>query len=394
MLTTQTCAERMKSLRCVVVIPTYNNQGTIARVVADVKQYCDDVIVVNDGCTDRTAEILEGIPDIKVLAYKCNRGKGYALKLALKEAYKMGFEYALTIDADGQHYASDIPAFVEAISEEPGSLIVGARNLTADNMPSKNTFANKFSNFWYWAETGIKLSDTQSGFRLYPLARLQKIWFITTRYEFEVEIIVRAAWRGVTVKNIPIKVYYPPQGERVSHFRPLADFTRISLLNTVLVLFALIFYYPWRFFRMLNHENITTFFRKQVIESRDSNLRLALAMGWGAFCSIIPIWGYQMAFAGITAHLMRLNKVVALAFSQLSIFPCIPFILYGSVWFGALVLNIDNVFLLKEMSLETLDLTLRQYLIGSMVLAAIVGVVVGLLSLLVLTLCKRKVRYE
>ena len=88
-------------------------------------------------------------------------------------------------------------------------------------MPSENTFANKFSNFWYKVETGQTLTDTQSGFRLYPLEKLQSIRFITRRYEFEVEVIVRAAWRGINVENVPIKVYYPPKDERVSHFRPL-----------------------------------------------------------------------------------------------------------------------------------------------------------------------------
>lgn len=101
-------------------------------------------------------------------------------------------------------------------------------------MPSKNTFANKFSNFWYKVETGQTLSDSQSGFRLYPLTRLKGMRFYTPRYEFEVEVIVRAAWRGVAVKNIPIRVYYPPQEERVSHFKPAKDFTRISVLNTCL----------------------------------------------------------------------------------------------------------------------------------------------------------------
>ena len=130
---------------------------------------------------------------------------------------------------------------------------------SSENMPSKNTFANRFSNFWYKVETGQELSDTQSGFRLYPLEKLQNIHFITRRYEFEVEIIVRAAWRGVNVENVPIKVYYPPVEERVSHFRPLHDFTRISILNTALVLYALLLYYPWKFLQALTYSNIKNF---------------------------------------------------------------------------------------------------------------------------------------
>ena len=387
---TMTYKERMAALKCVVVMPTYNNAGTIAQVIDDVKKYSDDVIVVNDGSTDETASILSSIKDIKVIDYPKNKGKGYALKLGLAKAYEWGYRYAITIDSDGQHYADDIPVFIEKIEEKPDSLLIGARNLTADNMPSKNTFANKFSNFWYKVETGEKLSDTQSGFRLYPLNKLQKIHFLTRRYEFEVEIIVRAAWRGVNVENVPIKVYYPPVEERVSHFRPLQDFTRISILNTVLVFYAFLFYYPWKFLRMLTLENIKKFINKHVIHSADSNMRMAAAMGWGIFCGIIPIWGYQMVIAGVTAHFLKLNKVVAIAFSNISIPPMIPFILYGSMVAGAWVLGMDNVFSIENISLDNVFESLTQYVIGSLLLAVLSGIAVFLTSFIIMVLCKRK----
>ena len=385
-----TYKERMTALKCVVVMPTYNNAGTIAQVISDVKNYADDVIVVNDGSTDNTASILASIEGIKVIDYPKNKGKGYALKLGLAKAYEWGYRYAITIDSDGQHYADDIPVFIEKIEEKPDSLLIGARNLTADNMPSKNTFANKFSNFWYKVETGEKLSDTQSGFRLYPLEKLQKIHLITRRYEFEVEIIVRAAWRGVNVENVPIKVYYPPVEERVSHFRPMKDFTRISILNTVLVFYAFLFYYPWKFLRMLTWENIKKFFDKHIIHSSDSNMRMAAAMGWGIFCGIIPIWGYQMVIAGVTAHFMRLNKVVAIVFSNISIPPMIPFILYGSMVMGAWMLGMDNIFSLENVSFDNVFESLTQYIVGSVSLAAVTGLAVFAISFLTMVVCKRK----
>ena len=387
--TLTTYRERMHALGCIVVIPTYNNAGTIARVIADVKQYADEVLVVNDGSTDETPAILARTEGIRLHSYTENRGKGHALKCGLKLAYEWGFRYAITIDSDGQHYADDLPRFIERIEQVPDSLLIGARNLTADNMPSKNTFANRFSNFWYRVETGQRLEDTQSGFRLYPLHKLQHIRFITSRYEFEVEIIVRAAWRGVRVENIPIKVYYPPQEERVSHFRPLRDFTRISLLNTVLVLYALLFYYPWRFLRSLTRENIAHFFDRHLWHAEDSNLRMAAAMGWGIFCGIIPLWGYQMIFAVATAHLMRLNKVVALVFSNVSIPPMIPFILFGSLWMGAALLGEEIAFSFREVDFELVADFLKQYLVGSVALAAVAGGVVGVIGWLLMTLCKR-----
>lgn len=380
----------MAELKCVVLMPTYNNAGTIAQVISDVKEFATDVIVVNDGSTDNTASILSSIEGIKVIDYPNNKGKGYAIKLGLRKAYEWGYRYAITIDSDGQHYADDIPTFIETIEQKPDSLLIGARNLTAENMPSKNTFANRFSNFWYKVETGQTLTDTQSGYRLYPLTKLQNIHFITRRYEFEVEIIVRAAWRGVNVENIPIKVYYPPVEERVSHFRPLQDFTRISILNTVLVLYALLLYYPWVFLRALTLSNIKKFIDQQIIHSNDSNVRMAAAMGWGIFCGIIPIWGYQMVFAGIMAHFLKLNKVVAVVFSNISIPPMIPFILYGSMVAGAWLLNIENIFQINSATFESVGQSLTQYLLGSVALATMAGLATFVLGLLVMIICKRK----
>jgi len=386
--------QKLSAFKCVVVIPTYNNAGTLAAVVADVKQYSSDIIVVNDGSTDHTSDILSTIKDITVIDYPKNRGKGYALKLGLQRACDLGYRYAISIDSDGQHYADDIPVFIDRIEQSPDSLLIGARNLTADNMPAKNTFANKFSNFWFRVETGQKLSDTQSGYRLYPLEKLKNLRTLTRGYEFEVEVIVRAAWRGVKVENVPVKVFYAPAGERVSHFRPLRDFTRISILNTFLVIHALLFYYPWKFARSLTLENIRKFIDTQILHSSDTNPRMAAAMGWGVFCGIIPIWGYQMIFAGVSAHFLKLNKVIAIVFSNISVPPMIPFILYGSMVVGAKVLNIENQFSISNVSLESVGLGLGQYVIGSLILALISGLVVFLISLLLMTVFKRRAGNE
>ncbi len=390
MTPSEKCRERINALKCVVVIPTYNNAGTVAQVISDVAAYSDNILVINDGSTDDTARILSSFSNIRTITCEKNRGKGYALKLALKTAAETGYNYAITIDADGQHFADDIPTFIDRIEQVPDSLLIGARNLTADNMPSRNTFANKFSNFWHKVETGRTMIDTQSGYRLYPLRKLRNMRFVTRRYEFEVEIIVRAAWKGVNVENVPVKVYYAPVEERVSHFRPLKDFARISLLNSVLVLCALLFYHPWRFVRALTKENIRDFFNKQVLHSSDSNLRMACAMGWGIFCGIIPLWGYQMIFAAITAHFMRLNKVVAVVFSNISIPPMIPFILYGSVVLGAAILRTENPFTLDSISIEKIGISLTQYIVGGFALAVAAGFVVFCVSWLIMTLCNKK----
>lgn len=387
-------AERARRLGCAVVIPTYNNDRTLGGIIAGVRRYCADIFVVNDGSTDRTAEVLASTEGIRTIAYARNRGKGYALRRGLRAAREAGFRYALTIDSDGQHYPDDIARFIERIERRPDTLLIGARNLTADNMPARNTFANRFSNFWYLVETGRRLEDTQSGFRLYPLRRLGRLRSLCSRYEFEVEVIVRAAWRGVEVENIPVKVYYAPEGERVSHFRPLRDFTRISLLNSVLVLEALLFYYPWRFFRALTRENIRRFIRRNITRSPESNARLAAAMGWGVLCGILPIWGYQMIFAGVSAHFMRLNKLVAIVFSNISIPPMIPFILYGSYWLGGRITGLPVELTLAEVTLRRMAECLAQYLAGSVALAVAAGAAVWAVSWCVMTLMKRTPCHE
>ena len=386
--------ERLAALHCVVLIPTYNNAGTLLQVIDAVHQYTDDIMVVNDGSTDSTTELLASRPEVRVISYTKNRGKGYALKMGLREAARLGYAYAITIDSDGQHYADDIAVFVAAAEQQPDTLFVGARNLQAENMPQRNTFANRFSNFWYWAETGIKLTDTQSGFRLYPLAKLAKMRFITSRYEFEVEVLVRAAWRGLKVANIPIRVYYPPEGERVSHFRPARDFTRISLLNTCLVLIALLFYYPWRFLHALTWANVKRFVQRNITQSPESNLRMSLAIGLGVCCGILPAWGYQMWIALGVAQVARLNKVLAVVASNISVPPMIPFILFGSYAIGCRLLGNPIALLFSEVTFDSVMVNLWQYLLGACVLALLAGLAAWLISWALLGIFRKGKRNE
>lgn len=236
----------LKARGICVVIPTYNNAGTVGRVVAETLRCCDDVIVVDDGSTDDTARILEEISGITVLTSNRNHGKGHALKTGFKKALDMGFAYAITIDADGQHYPADIALFLDANRRHPGTLIVGNRRLQGVDRSKGSSFANKFSNFWFRVQTGIALPDTQTGYRLYPLHKLYGLRLLTSRYEAELELLVFAAWHGVEVVPIDIDVYYPPREERVSHFRPGADFARITMLNTVLCILAVVYGLPLR----------------------------------------------------------------------------------------------------------------------------------------------------
>ncbi|MDR1103369.1 MAG: glycosyltransferase [Tannerella sp.] len=235
---------RMERLRLCVLIPTYNNGGTLADVLRQTLRYTRSVIVVNDGATDCTASILEQFAGkIDVVSHTPNRGKGYALRRGFERAGELGYEAVITLDSDGQHDAADLEAFVRQAEIHPGCLLAGQR-VTKGRMPSGNSFANRFSNFWYAVQTGHRLPDTQNGFRLYPLAAMKHMRPCSVRYEAEVELLVRAAWRGIPALPVPVRVYYAPESERVTHFRPGRDFLRISLLNTLLTLLALCYGYP------------------------------------------------------------------------------------------------------------------------------------------------------
>ena len=234
------------------MIPTYNNEGTITSVVQATLQECRDVIVVNDGSTDGTRDILHGMEGITLVEYAENRGKGYALKCGFRRALQMGFAYAITLDGDGQHYPDDIALFLKANQQHPGALILGSRQMDGIERSLGSRFANEFSNFWFYVQTGRRLADTQTGYRLYPLKKLHGLELLTSRYEAELELLVQASWHGVEIVPINIKVYYPPLAERVSHFRPIRDFARISVLNTVLCFLAVVYGLPLRLWRWLD----------------------------------------------------------------------------------------------------------------------------------------------
>ncbi|MBQ2243569.1 MAG: glycosyltransferase [Bacteroidales bacterium] len=229
-----------------VIIPTYNNGGTILDVVSRAMAECQDVIVVCDGCTDNTLEILSGMAEKPhILDLKRNQGKGTALKEGFRYALAQGFAYAITLDGDGQHFPEDIPVLLKANQTHPGALIVGERkDLESVERSKGSKFANKFSNFWFAIQTGHYLNDTQTGYRLYPLKKLRGLSLLTSRYEAELELMVFASWHGVKLVSTPVNVYYPPREERVSHFRPGKDFARITILNSVLCILALVYGLP------------------------------------------------------------------------------------------------------------------------------------------------------
>ncbi len=370
-----------------VIIPTYNNDKTLRRVLDGVLQYSENVIVVNDGSNDQTDSILSAYNNIIYIKQTQNSGKGYALRTAFKKALELDFDYAIAIDSDGQHFPDDIPLFLDYAKNNPNALIIGSRNMEQDGVPGKSSFGNKFSNFWFWVESGIKLADTQSGFRLYPIKKMPKKWF-TKKFEFEIENIVRSAWRGIDVCNIPIQILYDPN-ERVSHFRPFKDFTRISILRIFLVTIALVYIKPRDFIRSFKKKSIKQFFREDVLGSQDSAFVKSASLSMGVFFGIAPFWGFQTAIVLFLAVLFRLNKLLAFAASNISVPPMIPIIVLASLKTGGLIFQtkIDATELSK---LESFGSHIKEYIVGSFVLAFLVAALVGLSSYTLISLFSKK----
>jgi glycosyltransferase involved in cell wall biosynthesis len=372
----------MDSTDICVVIPTYNNSGALADVIDKALLQGLHVIVVNDGSTDMTEDILNIYKSITVISYPDNKGKGFALKQGFARAYEMGFLYAITLDSDGQHNPGNIRLFVEKNSVSGEAVIIGNRKIATGNVPVKSAFGKKFSNFWFLAETWKKCRDTQTGFRLYPLKPLMKKHFYTNRFEFEIESLVRLAWDNIPVVEVDIPVIYFPDEKRVSHFRPGIDFFRISVLNSVLVLLAYFWFLPRLFFLKMKEKT----WKELLLNPEESNLNKAKSLAFGVFMGIIPVWGFQMIVAFALAMMLKLNKTLVLIASNISIPPMIPLIIFGSLWFGSFILNSESIIeFSSDISIQNIGNMMFQYIVGSIILAIVAGCATFVTSYLLLS---------
>ena len=224
-----------KKSRFAIIIPVYNHEHAVSDVIK--KSLCLDfpVFVVNDGSTDSTADRIRNIDGIRVLHHRENRGKGAAIQTAFTQAVQVA-DWAITIDADGQHDPQDALKLIRAIPEHARPIVVGRRaGMAGTHVPWTSRFGRGFSNFWVFLSGGPRIADSQSGFRIYPLPEALGLNVAAKRYQFEVEILVKAAWRKIPVIEAPIRVRYAPGKKRISHFRPFIDFVRNSNTFTRLI---------------------------------------------------------------------------------------------------------------------------------------------------------------
>ncbi|MFA6284405.1 MAG: glycosyltransferase family 2 protein [Desulfurivibrionaceae bacterium] len=223
-------------MKAAVIIPVYNHEQRIGEVIRETMALGLPVIVVDDGSTDNTPGIIGKIEGISVIHHPANLGKGAALLSGFAAAVEQECDWALTIDGDGQHRPEDAQRLLQAAALGRRVIVVGQRmGMAGENVPWTSRFGRGFSNFWVWASGGPRIHDSQSGFRLYPLPEALHLGVRARRYQFEVEILVRAKRQGLDTVEVPVQVVYQPKGERVSHFRPWPDFKRNSATFSLLI---------------------------------------------------------------------------------------------------------------------------------------------------------------
>lgn len=378
--------------RIAILIPLYNHGRSVRAVVEGVLVQHPEVMVVDDGSTDGGADLLQGLP-VRVLRHPANRGKGAAITTAIRDAAERGVTHLVTLDADGQHDPADLPKFLAAIAADPEAIIVGCRDMSDTGVPASSRFGRSFSNFWLRLQTGHTLGDTQSGFRAYPVAILERLPLRQTGYAFEVEVLVRAAWAGVLLAEVPVAVYYPPAQERVSHFDKFWDNLRLTVLNTGLTMRSVA---PWPHRKIVadrtTGEKVSVLHPlrsiRQLLTEHVSPRQLAAAAALGIFLGTLPLIAAHTIAILFAASYLRLNKVAAVSASQLCMPPLVPALCIETGYY------LRNGRFLTEFTLETLGRQglsrLYEWLLGSLLLAPLLALAVGgVVYLLALTIRKR-----
>ena len=214
------------SERTLVVIPAYNAGKSVGSVVKSCRKVMNDVLVVDDGSADDTGAVAKAA-GAEVVRHPHNRGKGAALKTGFAWALEHGFDDVITLDADGQHLPDEIPKFLEARQQTRADLIIGGRAHLFGEMLPRRRMANRFSAWSISKAAGLKVSDSQSGYRLYSANLLRTVHLRTDGFDLESEVIVHAGRGGFKLITIPINLGFV-DGVSTSHYKPLMDTLRIA----------------------------------------------------------------------------------------------------------------------------------------------------------------------
>ncbi len=230
--------------RYCVLIPTFDNPGTLEQVVTEARRYVEDVLVVDDGSGPEARRVAQGLADrslAMVVFRQMNGGKGAAVRTGLSAARERGYTHAIQVDADGQHDTEDLPRFVEASNADPAALVLG-RPVFDESAPKSRLYARRISIFWCAVETmGRRVGDPLCGFRVYPIAETLAQGAVGEAMDFDPEIAVRLAWAGLPIHHVDTRVRYLSRQEGgISHFRPWRDTFSISVMHARLCITGLV----------------------------------------------------------------------------------------------------------------------------------------------------------
>ncbi len=218
-------------IRICIIIPFYNNRQTVNEVATRCAAYIPDIFLIDDGSTDGSGQTIDRQEKMRLIEMTVNSGKGAAVQAGAQAAFAEGFTHAIQIDADLQHDPDSIPLFLQLLAKDPGAVVIGVRRFDRDT-PILSRFGRWFGNLWVRIETlGIRVDDTQCGFRLYPLDLFNMLRFDQNRMAFDVEIIVKAVRHGFHIRNLEVPVRYFKGNERVTHFRLFRDNWEMSKLH-------------------------------------------------------------------------------------------------------------------------------------------------------------------
>ena len=383
-------------MKIACVIPHYNHAATVLNVAAGAHRYLDTILVEDDGSTEIPANFEAGLSasGVRLIRHEHNRGKGAVIRHAAELLAAENTDYMIVMDADGQHDPGDLPRFIEALERHPDSVVIGCRDFEhAENVPKSSRFGRKFSNFWCRLETGIDCSDTQSGFRAYPVRAFRELRFFCSRYNFEIEVLVKLLWSGVHRTEIPIKVIYEKPGKRITHFHPWKDNFLLSVLHAALVTRRLL---PIPYKKLVkepktNHWKLllhpVRFIRVLLRENADP-AGLAASAAVGTFLAVLPLIGVHMAVILYCCIRLKLNKVMALTVQNLFMPPLSPFLCielgyflrHGRWW--------------TEFTLQTclaeLHHRIFEWLLGSLILAPLFAAVLWFIVYAIAKIIQRK----
>ena len=385
--------------RVLVVVPVYNHAASIRDVVRRCLMYCPDVLVVDDGSEDDVAGALSGLP-VTIARHERNRGKGHAILTGACYAREHQKTHIITLDADGQHDPEQIPDFIAAANSHPDAILLGVRDFNSSNVPFSSRFGRAFGNFWVRLQTGVKIKDIQSGYRMYPVFVLNHLKYMFHTYAFEDEVIVRALWASVPVRQLAVKVHYPEREKRTSHFRRFRDNLRLTILNTHLTFRSIV---PWPHLQ-IQYENGNFFtishplrIVRELLRNRDHPSRLALAGSLGVLLGALPLIGCHTVVILYVGSYFRLNKMLAIATSQLCMPPIVPALCIETGYylrFGRL-LTLENApsFLSNASFLDLGYMGLQrlaEWFLGALLVGPLLAVVVSGIIMFVLSVAVQK----